>query len=173
MVPNLIKIRVWHIRRDGNTLGQVTRWTVPVSLGAMMSYYVDHVFLFGFQTSSRPRWYFRKRWAWAQAQLLRLGYHPGLCLAEDGICYPMSLPTLLGTFGLGFDPKVHFELRTSHCGFIDWTSTGSTAENPSLHKSRHRICSVGSPKQRWWRLTSTIDRNWSLTRDFAVLESSP
>jgi len=57
----------------------------------------------GFQTSSRPRWYFRKRWAWAQAQLLRLGYHPGLGLAEDGICYPMSLPTLLGTFGLGFD----------------------------------------------------------------------
>ena len=53
------------------------------------------------------------------AQLLRLGYHPGLGLAEDGICYPMSLPTLLGTFGLGFDPKVHFELRTSHCGFID------------------------------------------------------
>ena len=46
--------------------------------------------------------------------------------------------------------------------------TGSTAENPSKHKSRHCIRSAGSPKQWWWRLTSTIDRNWSLTRDLAV-----
>lgn len=45
MVPNLIKIRVRHIRLSGNTLGQVRRWTVPLSLGAMMSYYVDHVLL--------------------------------------------------------------------------------------------------------------------------------
>lgn len=41
-----------------------------------------------------------KGWAWAQAQLLRLGYPPRLGLAEDGIRYPISLPTLLGTFGL-------------------------------------------------------------------------
>lgn len=64
---------------------------------------------------------------------------------------------LLGTFCLGFYQKL-----------LIHRLKGSTAENYHIHKSRHCIRSAGSPKQWWWRLTSTIDRNWSLTRDLAV-----
>ena len=86
-----------------------------------------------------PRWDFRKRWAWAQAKLLRLGYHPGLGLAEYGIRYPISLPTLLGTFGLGFDPKVHFGLRTSHCEFKYWTWQVPLQKTPRKTSRDHCI----------------------------------
>ena len=40
-----------------------------------------------------------------KAPLPQLGYLWGLGLAEDGIRYLISLPTLLGGFGLGFNPK--------------------------------------------------------------------
>lgn len=50
---------------------------------------------------------------------------------RSGIRYPISLLTLLGTFGIGFDPKVHFGLRMSHYGFIYIHTEGRRWRHPS------------------------------------------
>lgn len=65
---------------------------------------------------------------------------------------------------LGFDPKVHFGLRTSHCGFIDGIQLVNSllATQVASPHSFSRIAKAAVMK------ADTIDRNWSLTRDLAV-----
>lgn len=148
------KKRTSHIRSSEQCPKQTTRWSF---LSRITGSSQRAVWLNGI-----PRRCSFQLW-WKEpmpVNLLQLDRFAQKLIAERiGFATRLVSLMLLGTFCLGFYQKLFIHRLNL---------TGSTAENSSLHKSRHCIRSAGSPKQWWWRLTSTIDRNWSLTRDLAV-----